>query len=114
MNKLSKIFWVALLLLVMPMRQYAQTVNNNRIEIEIAEISNPDLRYCVMSALAKDDNLIYSVDEDNNSVIVTSANEWSDSQLQTYYDSMRATIDNEFSAYERADKETQGETFIAW
>ena len=114
MNKLIKTVLVALTLLVIPSRYDAQTVKNNRIEIEIAEISNPDLRYCILSALAKDDNLIYSVDEDNNSVIVTSSNEWSDSQLQIYYDRMRTSIENEFTAYQTADKETQGETFTVW
>ncbi len=97
-----------------PMKQWAQTVNNHRIEIEIARISNPELRYCTLAALANDDNLIYSVDEDNNSVIVSAINEWSDSQLQIYYDRLKADIDDEFRAYQIADKETQGATFTFW
>lgn len=114
MNRATKVLWTVFLLLTFPITQFAQTVNNNRIEIEVAEISNPDLRYCTLSALANDDNLLYSVDEDNNSVIVTSANGWSDSQLQIYYDRIRATIDNEFTTYQMADKETQGATFVSW
>lgn len=102
------------MLVVSPIMQFAQTVNNNHIVIEVAEINNPDLRYCTLSALANDNNLIYTVDEENNSVIVTSANDWSESQLQIYYDRMRATIDNDFTTYQMADKETQGATFVSW
>ncbi len=114
MNRFRKIIIVALMMAFIPMKQWAQTVNNHRIEIEIARISNPELRYCTLAALANDDNLIYSVDEDNNSVIVSAINEWSDSQLQIYYDRLKADIDDEFRAYQIADKETQGATFTFW
>jgi PKD repeat protein len=114
MNRFNKIIIVAFMMVFIPMKHWAQTVNNHFIEIEIAKIDNPDLRYCTLAALANDDNLIYSIDEDNNSVIVSAINDWSDSQLQIYYDRLKAAIDDEFRAYQIADKETQGASFISW
>ena len=114
MNKITKIFGVALLLLIMPIKQYGQIVKNNRIVIELATIDNPDFRYCLLSSIANDANIIYTIDEDNSSVVLTSSASMSDIQFQTYYDDLYSQARNEFDSFLVSDKENQGASFTTW
>ena len=114
MDKLSKIIWVALLLLAMPLQQFGQTVKNNIIEIELSAITNPDFRYCLLSSIANDDELIYTVDEENSSVLLTTSQPMPENQFQAYFDNLMANADTEFNSFLAADKETQGASFSAW
>lgn len=114
MNKFTKTVLIALLLTFIPMKQWAQTARNNKVEIELSEIANPDYRYCLLAAIAQDDRLLYTVDDDNSSVILTPANHWDDSQLQIHFNRLKAEAEAEFSTYEKADKETRGDLFMAW
>ena len=114
MNKLAKILGIALFLLVMPLQQFGQTVKNNIIEIELSAITNPDFRYCLLSSIANDDELIYTVDEENSSVLLTTSQPMPENQFQAYFDNLMANADTEFNSFLAADKEMQGASFSAW
>ena len=114
MNTFAKAVVFAVLLLVIPMRHFGQTVKNSIIEIELATISNPDYRYCLLSTIAHDDNISYLINEEEGSVLLSSTANLDDQQFQAYYDGMRAMVDDDFHAYSSADKETQGATFTFW
>ncbi|MBR5080870.1 MAG: hypothetical protein IKX35_00325, partial [Bacteroidales bacterium] len=73
MNKLCKLLMAAMLLMVIPLRQYGQTIKGDIIEIELPTISNPDFRYCLLSYIANDDNIMYVIDEQESSVLLSSA-----------------------------------------
>lgn len=93
---------------------WAQQVKNHLIEIDLEQITNHDYRYCLLSAIAKDGSFGYIIDEDNNSVLLTSADEWSDEQLQAYFDEFKAETERTFDNYLQAEKEFQGVSFVAW
>ena len=114
MNTFAKAVVFAVLLLVIPMRHFGQTVKNSIIEIELSTISNPDYRYCLLSTIAHDDNISYLINEEEGSVLLSSTANLDDQQFQAYYDGMRAMVDDDFHAYSSADKETQGATFTFW
>ena len=114
MNTFAKAVVFAVLLLVIPMRHFGQTVKNSIIEIELATISNPDYRYCLLSTIAHDDNISYLINEEEGSVLLSSTANLDDQQFQAYYDGIRAMVDDDFHAYSSADKETQGATFTFW
>ena len=114
MNNIAKILWVVLLLLTMPMKQYGQTVKNNSIEIELSGINNPDFRYCLLSSISNDDNIIYTVDEDNNSVLLTPSSSMDNTEFQAYYDELYVQAQTEFNTFLDSDKEAQGAYFTAW
>ena len=110
----SKILVLALLLMAFPMKQWAQRVRNNSIEIAVSEISNPDMRFCTLAAVGLDDNLLYTVNEEDNSVLLMPKDNWSDAELQSYFDEMKAQVEADFAAYLRADKDAQGDIFTVW
>ena len=114
MNNIAKILWVVLLLLTMPMKQYGQTVKNNSIEIELSGINNPDFRYCLLSSISNDDNIIYTVDEDNNSVLLTPSSSMDNTEFQAYYDELYVQAQTEFNTFLDSDKEAQGSYYTAW
>ncbi|MCR4849514.1 MAG: PKD domain-containing protein [Bacteroidales bacterium] len=109
-----KMLAIGLFLLAMPLRQFGQDVHNHMIELELEAIDNPDKRFCLLSNIANDDHYIYTIDEDNNSVFVFSSKQWPDQQFQDYFNQTKAAINTEFNSYLTAEKETQGNTFIAW
>lgn len=114
MNRTAKLIILALFLALLPMKQQAQTARHNNVVIDISEIANPDYRYCLMSAIANDGDLVYTVDDDNISLIVSSASRWDDNQLQSHFDRLKAEAEAEFATFETAEKETRGEMFDAW
>ena len=113
-NLFFKALAIGLILLAMPMRQYGQNVRNHAIELEVESIADPDYRFCLMSAIANDSNLNYSVNEDYMSVLVTSAKQWTDDQFQAYFNGIRKETEASFNEYSGNSKEIQGEVFTAW
>ncbi|MBO7617732.1 MAG: PKD domain-containing protein [Bacteroidales bacterium] len=114
MNKRIRLFCIVLLLMAMPMRQFGQTVRNNAIEIELSTISNPDYRYCLFSYLANDENISYVINEEESSVLLSSATNLDERQFQAYFDALKAVAEESFTTYSSADKESQGATFTYW
>ena len=114
MNKLCKLLVAAMLLMVIPIKQYGQTVKGNIIEIELPNISNPDYRYCLLSYIANDENIMYVIDEQESSVLLSSADNLDSPQFQAYFDSIRSLAEAEFNNYTHADKESRGAIFTQW
>lgn len=114
MNKLLKILGIIVLLLAMPMKFFGQEVKNHIIEIELEKIDNPDFRYCILAHIANDANYEYTINEENNTVLLFSAEHWSDSQFQTYFDETMAGIQSDFDVYNHVAKENQGKIFASW
>ena len=113
-NLFLKILAIGLFLLVMPLSFYGQEVKNHMIEIELESIDNPDMRFCLLSNIANDDKYIYTIDDDNLSVLLSSAEKWPDEQFQLYYNQTKTNTTAAFNSYLIADKETQGTTFTTW
>ena len=105
---------IACLLLATPLSQFGQNICNHSIELKLENIENQDFRYCILSNIANDSNLDYFINEEDNSVLLFSANHWPDDQFQAYYDEMMSLLQADFEAYSHADKETQGEQFSSW
>ena len=103
-----------MLLMVIPLRQYGQTIKGDIIEIELPTISNPDFRYCLLSYIANDDNIMYVIDEQESSVLLSSANNLDSQQFQTYFDNIRSLAEADFNTYTHADKEVRGTIFTQW
>lgn len=114
MNRFAKTVLIAMMLLAIPMRQFAQTVNDNIIEIELSSIDNPDYRYCLLSSIADDENIAYVINEEESSILLSSVDNWDSQQFQAYFDDLKAVVDDSFDVYSKADKETQGSTFSSW
>lgn len=114
MKRFAKALLLALLLLAIPMSFLGQTVQNSIIKIDLATISNPDYRYCLLYTIANDGNIAYVIDEEESSVLLSSANDMNDQQFQAYYDELRSIADGAFQAFSVADKETQVATFSVW
>lgn len=113
-NHLLKSLVIAMSLLALPMRFWGQEVKNHVIEIELEKIENPDQRYCLLSSIANDDNFEYTIDEENNTVLLHSSAKWSDAQFQAYFNDMKQNAEEEFEAFMAADKERQGQYFTSW
>lgn len=105
---------IVLFLLAIPKTQYGQEVKNHSIKLELEKIVNPDYRYCMLAYIVNDSNFDYTIDEEDNSVLLYSAEHWSDSQFQNYFDKTLSEIQNEFSTYDSAVKETRGTMFSSW
>ncbi|MBR6847180.1 MAG: PKD domain-containing protein [Bacteroidales bacterium] len=105
---------IVLILLAIPNTQYGQEVKNHSIKLELEKIVNPDYRYCMLAYIVNDSNFDYTIDEEDNSVLLYSAEHWSDSQFQNYFDKTLSEIQNEFSTYDSAVKETRGTMFSSW
>ncbi|MBR3698425.1 MAG: T9SS type A sorting domain-containing protein [Bacteroidales bacterium] len=105
---------IGLILLAMPLKQYGQSVKNHSIELEVESIVNPDYRYCLLSAIANDSNLNYTVNEDYMSVLISSSENLPDNQFQSYFNGIKEKTETEFNAYLYKDKEKQGEMFSTW
>ncbi|MBO6025648.1 MAG: PKD domain-containing protein [Bacteroidales bacterium] len=105
---------IALFLLAMPMAQYGQQVRNHMIELELEKIDNPDMRYCLLSNIANDGHFQYTVDEENNTVLLFSSEGWTDQQFQAYFNESKSQIQAEFEAYSSSDKEVKGMQFTSW
>ncbi len=113
-NLFFKALAIGLILLAMPMKQYGQSVKNHSIELEVESIVNPDYRYCLLSAIANDSNLNYTVNEDYMSVLISSSENLPDNQFQSYFNGIKEKTETEFNAYLYKDKEKQGEMFSTW
>ena len=105
---------LAMMLMALPLKQWGQTIRNGFIEIELANITNPDFRYCLFSAVAQDDNISYIIDEGNSSVLLLSSDGWTDEQFQTYYDELKANAERDFRDFVHAEKTVQGASFARW
>ena len=114
MNRFAKALLIAVVLIAMPLKHWGQTVRNNVIEIELASISNPDYRYCLLSRIANDNNISYIIDEETSSVLLSSRDDWDEAQFQYYFDHLRANAESEFGLYTHAKKESQGTSFLSW
>ena len=114
MKKKSKIFLIAMMLIALPFKQWAQTDKDHIIEVELGDISNPDFRYCLLSAIANDDNISYLIDEESSSVLLSSSNGLDQQQFLSYYDELNRLASAEFDAFLSADKERQGQAFSTW
>ena len=114
MKKNTSLICLSLLMVFLSLAVHAQTVRNHTIELNISEIANPDLRYCLLANLAVDSNFDYTINEEENSVLLFSANHWDDMQFQAYFDETQSDILAEFENYLHADKETRGNYFSTW
>ena len=114
MNRFFKAVLVAIILFVAPLTQWGQTIQNGFIEVELAQITNPDYRYCLFSAIAQDNNISYIIDEQNSSVLLASVDGWTDDQFQAYFDELKANTESEFRTFANSDKESQGASFVKW
>ena len=105
---------IGLILLAMPMKQFGQEIKNHLIRLDVMAIENPDMRYCMLANLANDNNIIYTIDEEENNLLLFSSRALSDNQFQAYYNQLKTNAIEEFHDYLSADKETQGNTFSQW
>lgn len=113
-NHFFKTLVLGLFFLALPIRQFGQEVKNHMIELELEKIENPDMRYCLLSHIANDDNYLYTIDEENNSVLLFSSNHWSDDQFQSFFNQTKSEVTSEFHAYLSTEKELQGNMFSSW
>lgn len=92
------------------------TIGNDgsRVELNISDILDSDMRYCLLSAIAGDNNISYTLDEDRISVNVTYKNNDSSESFTDYFDRITDKLNSEYSEYLKADKETKGEIFLRW
>ncbi len=114
MKLLRNSFFLSLLLVFLSTAVHAQTVRNSSLDLQLSEIANPDLRFCMLSTFANDGNFDYTIDDEDNKVLLFSSNHWTDQQFQAYFDETKSGILAEFEAYLQADKETAGNLFSAW
>lgn len=110
----TKIILFAFAFLFFPFQVFSQSQLTKTIELDLTQIKNPDLRYLTSYAIAHDDNLVYSLSEDDEHLFIRSAEGWDELTLQRYYDEMTADIQADFNIYQHAQKEIQGEMFASW
>ena len=114
MKKIKSSFCLSLMMVFFALASHAQTVKNHTIDLNISEIDNPDLRFCILANIAGDSNFDYTIDEEENTVLLFSAKHWDDARFQSYFDETKSDILYEFDSYRHADKETIGNHFSSW
>ena len=114
MKKNTSLLCLSLLMAFLSLAVQAQTVRNHAIELNISEIDNPDLRFCLLANLAGDGNFDYTIDDEENTVLLFSSDHWDDARFQAYFDETKSGILAEFDNFLQADKETVGNYFSAW
>ena len=102
------------ILAMLPLKYFGQEVRNHIIELELEKIENPDLRFCFLSNIANDSHFTYTIDEENNSVLLHSADHWDDGQFQSYFNQTKTEITSEFNRFLGTSKDIRGNTFITW
>lgn len=95
-------------------KYYTVNYDKSQIELSIGDIYLFDLNYCLLSAIANDSNIAYSVDEDNSIVSVFPAKDQSFLEFQDYFNQINTKVRSEFEAYLSADKEKQGTIYADW
>lgn len=88
--------------------------DNNHIELNISDMPNADMRFCLLSMIANDENIAYSIDNDRISVFISSKNGWDSETFLSYFDDLKSRFIENFKNYSKASKDTQGELFITW
>ncbi len=92
------------------------TIGNDgsRVELNISDILDSDMRYCLLSTIAGDNNISYTLDEDRISVNVIYKNNAFSESFSDYLDRITDKLNVEYSEYLKADKETKGDIFLKW
>ena len=75
---------------------------------------DPDLRFCISSAVAQDSQIDYVIDEENNEILLLSADAWPKSRFDAYLRDWKNDVLNEYQRYASSDKETRGRLFATW
>lgn len=102
------LFTLTLLLLLA-----APLLGQQPITVKLAEY-NHDLRYCISSAIANDSHIHYVIDDENDALLLFSADAWDDDQFSSYLQEMKTEILEEYQAYETFNKSQQGDLFSIW
>ena len=71
------------------------TFNNDKGEIVInmENVLNPDLRFCMLSAIVNDSNLSYIIDDsEENSRLILSSNNLSFNEFKDYFSNIESKI----------------------
>ena len=103
MHMLRWLFAV-LMVVIIPIRSWGQNIDNNNIVIDISAINNPDFRYCLLSSVTNDDNIIYTIDEENYCLLLSSSGSMDDYQFKAYYNELFSQAQTEFGDYLVAEK----------
>lgn len=114
MKRHFRLFLAIAMLAMLPLKYFGQEVRNHMIEIELEKIENPDMRYCLLSNIANDNHYNYTIDEENNTVLLFSAEHWSDGQFESYFKQTKSEVTSEFNTYLSVEKEMKGRTFATW
>lgn len=114
MKRHFRLIFAVAMLAMLPLKFFGQEVRNHIIELELEKIENPDLRFCFLSNIANDSHFTYTIDEENNSVLLYSADHWDDGQFQSYFNQTKTEITSEFNRFLGTSKDMRGNTFITW
>ena len=105
-----KLLFTFTLLLLFTARFFAQ---QQPYTINLSDYQ-PDMRYCISATIANDSHIRYVIDDENDALLLFSADHWPDHQFASYIEDMKTEIREEYQAYEASEKSQQGDRFTDW
>ena len=119
MKKFTKIAWIAMLLLVMPMKQFAQERNQIRdyeggFLFNMFEIETVEERIQLASALATSDIWICNPTDNPGELFIRPNGYNKDIPIYAEFDYLRMTLKEEYGEVSALPKEEFAEIFNSW
>ena len=117
MNKLTKTIWIALLLLVMPMRQFAQQPSQTKLtDYNFHNLRTIEERVFLLHAIGQSDFYSYALSDEEGKIDIFVSDDYTcqDSNANSDFDFFLENLYNEWNAYSNLDKTERGNLFVEW
>lgn len=113
---------IALFLLVLSAKAQNVFYNNyytvdaaqENIVLDISNIYNQDMRFCLLSAIANDNNINYVIDDENISISLYSSKKLAFNVFKNYFQNIVSNVEETFLSYYTLSKDAQGQQFSDW
>ena len=117
MDKLSKIIWVALLLLAMPSKQFAQ--QPNRIKLTSYNFHNLitiEERVFLLHSIQESEFYSYTLSDEGGKIDIYVSDDYicQDSNSNSDFDFFLERVYDEWNEYSNLDKTERGSLFVDW
>lgn len=117
MNRIAKIFWVALLLLVMPLTQYAQQPGQIKLtDYNFHNLPTIEERVFLLHSIQENELFSYQLSREEGKIDIFVSEDYTceDSNANADFDFFLENLYDEYVAYSNLDKMERGRLFVEW